>query len=64
MHASRGCIIGSVEIVDCVKSYPSAFFVGEYGFVLRNAVPLEVPIPIKGALGFFDVPIGLIGDAA
>ena len=59
-----GCIVGSVEIVDCVKEYPSAFFVGEYGFVLRNPVPLHTPIPFKGALGFFNVPESLIGDAA
>jgi hypothetical protein len=38
--------------------------VGEYGFVLKNPVPLAKPIPFKGALGFFDVPEMLIGDAA
>ncbi len=64
LHASCGCIVGSVEIVDCVRDHPSAFFVGEFGFVLRNPIPLANPIPLKGALGFFDVPDGLIGDAA
>ena len=64
MRAACGCIIGSVEIVDCVKAHPSAFFVGEYGFVLRNPVPLHTPIPFKGALSFFNVPADLIGDAA
>ena len=55
-----GCIVGSVEIVDCVKQHNSRWFMGEYGFVLRNATPLLTPIPLKGALGFFDVPEGLI----
>jgi hypothetical protein len=64
MLDSAGCIVGSVMITDCVKQHPSAFFVGEYGFVLSNPVPLAQPIPCKGALGFFTVPQGLIGDAA
>lgn len=64
MRAACGCIIGSVEIVDCVETHPSAFFVGKYGFVLRNPVPLSTPIPFKGALSFFHVPESLIGDAA
>ena len=64
MKAACGCIISSVEIVDCVDAHPSAFFMGEYGFVLRNPVPLSEPIPFKGALSFFTVPATLIGDAA
>lgn len=51
-----GCIVGSVRIVDCVHEHPSAFFVGEYGFVLRDAVEFRKPVPFRGALGFFDVP--------
>jgi hypothetical protein len=64
MLENCGCIIGSIEIADCVQTHPSAFFVGEYGFVLRNPVPLHTPVPLKGALSFFTVPDGLIGDAA
>jgi hypothetical protein len=64
MRDAGGCLVGTVEIVDCVRSHPSAFFVGEYGFVLRNPISLPVPVPLKGALGLFDVPDGLIGDAA
>jgi len=56
LRDSGGCIVGSVEIVDCVKSHPSAFFVGEYGFVLRDPIILPKPVPFKGMLGFFDVP--------
>lgn len=51
----RGGIIGSVEIVDCVNSSASPWFMGEFGFVLRN--PQILPFtPWKGQLGFFDVP--------
>src|SRR6185312_4904141 len=51
----RGGIVGQVEIVDCVQSSASPWFFGSYGFVLRN--PKVLPFrPLKGRLGFFDVP--------
>lgn len=49
----RGGIIGVAEIVDCVEASNSPWFFGRYGFVLRNARPVEF-IPVKGGLGFFD----------
>ena len=55
MRRAGGCIVGTVEIVDCVRSHHSAFFVGRYGFVLKNATRLEKPVPIRGSLGFFEV---------
>jgi hypothetical protein len=60
MRAAGGCIVGSVDIVDCVRNHPSAFFVGKFGFVLRDPVILAKPVPVKGALGFFDVPDGVL----
>ncbi len=51
-----GCIVGSVEIVDCVTASPSPWFFGPVGFVLREPIPLARPVPCKGALGFFPVP--------
>jgi len=56
MRDAGGCIVGTVEITDCVREHPSAFFVGKFGFVLRDPIALPKPIPFKGALGFFDVP--------
>lgn len=53
---ARGGIIGSVEIVDCVRSSPSPWFLGGHGFVLRDARPLPWT-PWRGQLGFFDVPL-------
>ncbi|MDO9069061.1 MAG: ASCH domain-containing protein, partial [Deltaproteobacteria bacterium] len=50
----RGGIIGSVEIVDCTDTSDSPWFVGAFGFVLRNPKPLPF-VPWKGQLGFFNV---------
>lgn len=50
----RGGIVGSVEIVDCVMESKSRWFVGRYGFVLRNPTPLQLR-PYRGQLGFFPV---------
>lgn len=51
----RGGIIGSVEIVDCVTESASPWFVGRYGFVLRDPRPLPFT-PWKGQFGLFEVP--------
>lgn len=49
-----GGIVGEVEIVDCVTSHRSVWFEGPFGFVLKNARPLEF-LKMHGKLGFFDV---------
>ncbi|TIN82216.1 ASCH domain-containing protein [Mesorhizobium sp.] len=51
--ARRGGIVGVAEIVDCVSASPSEWFVGRFGFIIRNARPIDF-IPVKGALGFFE----------
>jgi hypothetical protein len=66
-----GVIIGRAEIYD-VKAYKTQneiksdykkhwasreFFDYRYGFLLRGAKKLKVPIPYKGALGFFEVKL-------
>ena len=53
----RGGIIGSAILADCARrgGAVSPWFQGPYGFVLRNPKPLDF-IPLKGQLGFFDVP--------
>lgn len=50
----RGGIVGKVEIADCVDRDASPWFFGEWGFVLKNAVPLPFQ-PCRGSLGFFTV---------
>ena len=66
-----GVIIGKAEIYE-VKSYKNAneikkdqkfhfaskkFQKKTYGFMLKNAKALRVPIPWKGQLGFFEVDL-------
>lgn len=48
----QGGIVGVAEIVDCVENSGSAWFVGKFGYVLRNVEPVDF-IPCKGRLGFF-----------
>lgn len=55
---SRGGIVGSVEIVDCVTRSDSPWFFGTFGFVLRNFRPAEF-IACRGQLGFFKWRAGL-----
>jgi len=47
-----GGIIGMVEIYDCVEQLDSEWWIGPYGYLLRNPVALEF-IPCKGALSIF-----------
>jgi hypothetical protein len=59
----RGGFIGTVEIVGCARgSHPSRWFVGEYGFELRDPRPLPFFVPYKGQLGFFEVPGAVLAD--
>lgn len=52
----RGGIVGSVEIVDCVRESSSAWHDPTcWGFILRN--PKALPFgPCPGKLGFFQLP--------
>lgn len=50
-----GGIVGEAEITDCVSRSRSPWFGGQFGFVLANARPLPFR-PIRGQLGFFQVP--------
>lgn len=66
-----GAIIGKAQIYN-VKKYDSnegmvtdqkfhmaskKFQKNTYGFILKNAKPLRIPIPWKGQLGLFDVTV-------
>lgn len=55
LHAMSGAIIGVMQIVDCVRTHPSAFYVGPFGLVLQNVRRIE-PVPCKGSLGPWVVP--------
>ena len=66
-------IIGKVELID-VKKYQSGLEIksdskkhlasdsalcNKYGFVIKNPIKFEVPIPCKGKLNFFEVETNL-----
>ena len=51
-----GSIIGSVELVDCVDTSHSPWYMGQNGFVLSDPKPLAI-MPYKGRLGFFEVDL-------
>lgn len=50
--------------LEYLRKYDSAFcshwFFGPYGLVLEDAREFQKPIPYRGALGFFDVPDGVV----
>jgi hypothetical protein len=53
----RAAIIGTVDVVDCVRRHSSPWYArGGYGFVLANPKPLSSPVPCAGFLGFWEVP--------
>ena len=41
----------------CVHESDSPWFEGPHGFVLRNPLAYEKPIPYRGKLGFFEVEL-------
>ncbi|WP_179504382.1 MULTISPECIES: hypothetical protein [unclassified Sphingomonas] len=55
MAMPRGGIVGMARIVDCVTKMDSRWFFGRFGFVLRDAFPVDL-IPCRGQLGFFLPP--------
>lgn len=51
-----GAIVGSVEIVDCVRNSNSKWAIrGQWHWILKHPRCLANPIPFKGALGFIPV---------
>lgn len=55
----RGGIIGRVMLRDCITHHESRWFVGPFGFLLEEPVPIPV-IPWRGQLGLFCVPDELV----
>lgn len=56
----RSAIIGVVDLVDIKESSRSRWwYEGNFAWILRDARPLAKPIPCKGALGLWDVPVDI-----
>lgn len=58
-----GGIVGMARIVDCVEQMDSRWFFGKFGFVLRDAFPVDF-IPCRGQLGFFLPPCEALSELA
>lgn len=70
----KGAIIGICNLVDCLheddytekvflrEEEYNPWFCGPFGFILENARALQQPIPCKGQLGLFNVPVSLLSD--
>ena len=56
----RGGIVGMARLVACVSEMISRWFFGPFGFVFKDPKPLPFR-PLRGQLGFFDVPPTLGG---
>ena len=50
-----GGIVGSCEVVDCVAEHRSKWFIGPFGFVLKNAQKRPFK-KVGGALGLWNYP--------
>jgi ASCH domain-containing protein len=51
-----GAIIGRVDLIDIVTEHASEFFVGPYGWVLRNPRRMS-PIPARGQQRLFNAKL-------
>ena len=59
-----GAIVGSVEIVDCIRGAKRKWANrGHWHWLLKNPLVLAKPIPLKGKLGFIRVPDRLLKGA-
>lgn len=59
-NMTLGAITGLMKITDCVSAMDSKWWIGPYGFVIQAVAPLKTPIPFKGSLGFFTVPVQIV----
>lgn len=58
--AQQGLVIGRVNLIDCVTGHTSPWYIPEsFAFVLADPMKLT-PVPWRGQLGFFDVPMHAI----
>lgn len=58
-----GGIVGIAKMVDIVTDHPSPWFFGPVGLVLKDVRPTKF-IPLRGYLGFFNVPEEIVREAA
>jgi hypothetical protein len=52
----HGAIVAVVTVAGVVTDFASPWFQGPFGWVLRDVVTLENPIPCGGSRGLWDLP--------
>ena len=61
---TRGCILGCVQLVDCLALRPRPFNQwheeGMIGWYLKNPIVFKRGIKYRGQLGLFDVPVDIL----
>ncbi len=57
----RGVVLGTVELVGCVRGHPSPWAEADcWNWLVADPRPLAAPVPAKGKLGMWDVPDALL----
>lgn len=51
-----GGVVGTCQLLGCVETSASRWFMGPYGFSLWGARPMPF-VPLRGRLGFWETPI-------
>lgn len=57
MEYPSGAIVGIADLVDIVEESDDPWFTGRYGWMLKDAYAFDEPVPWKGALRLFPVPV-------
>lgn len=60
---TRGGIVGTATIVDCIDSSDDPWWIGPFGLVLEDVKPVDF-IAVKGQLGLFNWRRNLVANAA
>lgn len=55
---SYGCLLGTVELVDCVKNYKSDWAIkGKWHWIFKRPIGFLDPIKAKGKLGLWETSL-------
>jgi len=59
-----GCIVGQVTLVDCTRTVTSDWHnPGQYGWYVKDPIAFETPVPYRGRLRLFNVPLDAVPEA-
>jgi len=59
-----GAIVGQVTVFACDRTVSSDWHnPGQYGWYVRDAAPFHTPVPYRGRLQLFNVPLDAVPEA-